>query len=238
MRFRFVYIFVLFLFSREVNAQELNASFQTGYGFYNMSSLAEFTRSTYNQLPFQAKIISNYPAYHYYIPMLKISGDYFEFGLNYLFQTTGSRISSRDYSGEYRLDTRINSNSPGIMLGSLIEDNDFFKMGMFVQSGFNFSVFKISELLQVDTMENTDELKLKSTSFYVEPGFRLLFPYNRVCFEFNIGYYKEFKRNDFTLKNDVEVGIPVKKDFFEPDIWDGLRIGIGMSYTLFKKTEK
>ena len=111
-----------------LKAQDIKFCFQTGYGFYNMSSLKRNTR----YLPFDTKTVSNYPAYQYYKPMIKLVTRNFEFGVVYLFQTTGSRISSKDYSGEYRYDTKINSNSPGVIINKTFHNWGNIKAGLYL----------------------------------------------------------------------------------------------------------
>jgi len=220
---------------QSLEAQDIKFCFQTGYGFYNMSSLKKITKESFEKLPFEAKIISNYPPYHYYQPMIKFSIENFDFGFIYLFQTTGSRISSKDYSGEYRFDSKINCNSPGIIINGIIKDYNILKIALVLQTGVNISVLKMNEYLRIDPLTNTTDQKFTAISFYFEPGINLIYPWNHINFELNIGYKKEMFRNDFSLKGADQNSIPVKKDFIDPDIWDGLRLGITISYTLMKK---
>jgi len=64
--------------------------------------------------------------------MIRFSDENFYFGFVYTFQTTGSRVSSVDYSGEYRFDTKINCNSPGFMLQFKFEDYNILKLDMYI----------------------------------------------------------------------------------------------------------
>ncbi|MDP4273492.1 MAG: hypothetical protein Q8907_04360 [Bacteroidota bacterium] len=128
-RLFFISVFVFYIMG--LKAQDIRLSFQTGYGFYNMKSLSDFTKEAYKSLPFEAKIISNYPPYFYYQPAIKFSNDRFGIGLVYLFQTTGARISSKDYSGEYLYDSKINCYSPAIVFDAFIRDYISFRFNFF-----------------------------------------------------------------------------------------------------------
>jgi hypothetical protein len=222
-----------------LEAQNFKFCFQTGYGFYNMSTFSQLTNQIQSGLPFESKIISNYPAYHYYQPMIILSKNNLDIGLVYLFQTTGSRISSADYSGEYEFDTKINSHSPGIILSGIIKDYNKIKIGLSMQTGWCFSTLKVNEYFRIDTIVNNEEYKYKSNSIYCEPGINCIYTLNNMGFEFNVGYFKEIVRFDYSYDGSGGGDIPVNKKFTDPDVWDGVRIGVTFWYKLNKnKTDK
>jgi len=237
MKYIYSFAFIFHFCLLNLNAQDIKIGFQSGYGFYNMSSLKSITQKSFSQLPFEAKIISNYPPYVYYQPMIRFAYKNFEFGFIYLFQTTGSRISSKDYSGEYRLDTKINSNSPGIIINRKIKDYKIIKLGLSVNAGVNFCELKINESLQVDTISNTSNYRLTARSGYFEPGIYFIYPGSRLSLELNIGYYKEIFKNDYCLNEGAQGQIPVKKEFTDSDMWDGLRLGLTFSFTILKNSD-
>lgn len=221
-----------------LEAQNFKLCFQTGYGFYNMSTFSNLTNQIQSGLPFESKVISNYPPYHYYQPMLKFSKNNFDIGVVYLFQTTGSRISSADYSGEYKFDTKVNGHSPGIILSGIIKDYNKIKIGFSMQTGVCFSTLKVDEYLRVDTLVNSAEYKYKSNSIYFEPGINCIYIVNNMGFEFNAGYFKEVLRSDYSFDGRGGGDIPVNKKLYDPDVWDGVRLGITFSYKLNKTDKK
>lgn len=236
---RILFAFAFSFYISNLLSQEIKVGIRTGYGFYNMSSLSPITREVLNNLPFEAKIISDYPPYHYYQPVIKVGFKHFEIGLAYTFQTTGTRISSKDYSGEYKFDTSINGNSLGFIVGSGIrlgqKDSGRFHLGYFLQTGLNFSNFKMNETLQIDTFKNSTNYKFSGNSFYFEPGINLSYLINeRIIIEADLTYYKEILRKDYELIGERQRSIQVKKKFGESDMWDGFRLGITLSYVLFK----
>jgi hypothetical protein len=222
--------FTSFVLSLE--AQNYKLCFQTGYGFYNMSTFSQLTTQVQSGLPFESKIISKYPPYHYYQPMLKFSKNNFDIGLVYLFQTTGSRISSADYSGEYTFDTKVNSHSPGIILGGILKDYNKIKLGFSMQTGLCFSTLKVNQYLRLDKIVDNADYKYTAKSIYFEPGIKCIYTLNNMGFEFNVGYFKEVLRSDYSYVGSESGNISVNKKLYDPDVWDGVRIGITFSYKL------
>lgn len=230
---RIVLVFLMFLFYIVLKSQDIKLSLQTGYGFYDMSSLKDITKSAMTQIPFVAKTIANYPPFLYYQPMIRFCGKNVEIGFLYTNQSTGSRISSKDYSGEYRLDTRIHSNSPAVILNLTKDDFDNFKLWWSLKLGANFTSFKMTEYMHLTggtTNENSTDLV--AGALYFEPGVNISVPVNKFSIELNFAYQKEVFRNDLQTKDNPNEGISLKKNFMESDLWDGFRLGITVAYTL------
>lgn len=235
---KYLLALALFLSIASSNAQDLKISFQTGYGFYDMNTFKDITKDANESLAFETKIISNYPPYNYYQPMIIIVNNKLELGFFYLFQTTGSRISSVDYSGEYLFDSKINSHSPGILIGYEIKEYDKISIGLNVLVGFTFNTLKFNESLKLNKeLVSDEENTLTSENPYFKPNLKITYSINRFSSSINVGYLKEFFRNNYTLEGARANHIPVETKFSESDIWDGIRIGISFSYTMIKNKE-
>jgi hypothetical protein len=154
-----------------------------------------------------------------------------KYGFIYTYQSTGSRVSSKDYSGEYKFDARIYSHSPGVFI-NIYRYKGTMTFGLFSEIGINFNTLKLNEYVRIDTIANNQKYSFTSTSFYVKPGVNIIYPWNKYSLEFNVGIYKEFLKNDLS---DGQSFIPVKKNILEYDMWDGLRIGLIFSYNWSKK---
>lgn len=213
-------------------AQDIKINLLAGVGFYHMNTFSELDENILQTLPFDAKLVSNFPPYPYYQPMVKIKCKNSEIGLVYLYQTTGSRISSKDYSGEYRLDTKVNSHSPGLIFNGIFKKYKTLNLGMYLQAGWVFSSLKMNEYLKIDTESTSNDYAFKSNSAYIEPGFFIMVPLHRVSFELNAGYFKEFLRKDYIQSSGEDGKIVVKKEFMETDVWDGARLGLTVCYTI------
>ena len=223
---------ILLVCCSNIVAQNLQFGFQYGIGIYNMNSLKSVTEKTYDQLPFESKIISNYPVYFYYEPILKLLYKDLNFGILYTYQSTGSRISSKDYSGEYKFDSRIYSNSPGLYVSYNMNHDLKYRFALFSEIGINITKLNMNESINVDTVINNN-YKFFTNSYYFKPGIVFSYKLKKLCFDISVGYFKEFKRNNFNLKGDPEAELPVKTKFLDSDIWDGFRFGITVSYTIF-----
>ena len=149
MKRKIAFIAAFLLYISSLVAQDVKIGLQTGYGFYNMTTLSSLTNDILQQLPFDAKIISNYPPYIYYQPRVIFSSNNLEYGFSYTFLTTGSRISSKDYSGEYKFDTSIDGNCLGFILGSKSNTFERFNFGYSLTMGVNFTTFKVMEILKI-----------------------------------------------------------------------------------------
>jgi len=60
-------------------------------------------------------VVKDFPPYLYFQPELSWGNDTFSIGICDAFQSTGARISVKDYSGEYRMESRIKSHAPAIL---------------------------------------------------------------------------------------------------------------------------
>jgi hypothetical protein len=104
-------LFPVFLWS-----QELAIGFQYGFEGNSMFELHNLNSGIITTIPFDTKVVSDFPGYWYYQPALKLAFKKFGIGINYSYNSTGSRISGKDYSGEFRFDLRLNKKSPGVFI--------------------------------------------------------------------------------------------------------------------------
>lgn len=220
------------------NAQSIKISIQTGYGFYNMSTFKNITEDVCQNVPFESKIMSNYPPYNYYQPMLILTKNRFDIGLLYIYQTTGSRISSKDYSGEYLFESKINGHNPGVILGYKIKEYKRIDVGLSLHAGISFNTLKFIEYFQIgNEVINDDVSSFTEYNFYFRPNMNFSYTRNRFSGNLSIGYFKEIFRNKYTLVGARENYIAVNKNFGESDVWDGFRFGLTISYFILKSTD-
>jgi hypothetical protein len=222
----------------QVNAQKINFGLETGLGKYGMRDLKEISRDIITQLSFPARITSDYPVYLYYQPQIIFKFKSFNFGLLYSFHSTGSRISSKDYSGEYKYDTKINCHAPAIILGIIPYSPTRIKNAVLCEVGFVRSNLSMNESMRIGTESSSVGYEFVANSFFFEPKFQLSYPMkNNFTLGINIGYFKEFKRGDFKLKKDSQSIIPMDHDFIVENGWDGLRLGLSVSYSIHGSSE-
>ena len=128
-------------------SQSLDAGFQLGTGFYSMSGLKSINNEVVRSLQFDSEIVSDFPPYFAYRPFILFNFGSYKFGIRYTFNSTGSRVSSKDYSGEYRFDMKIRSPS---FLSTCIKQGkywDMFSLLIFKKS-YSIPIFsKVSAML-------------------------------------------------------------------------------------------
>lgn len=212
-------------------SQNIKMGVQTGLGSYKMDELKWFTSSIYKSLPFQAKIISNYPTYIYYKPSIVLSYNNLNLGFQIAQYSTGSRISSKDYSGEYLFDTKIN----GTALGYYIDFGGFsvfnkFKISPFLESGIIFSEFKLKEYFTLNNVEITNSsFKLNSKNYYSSVGFKFEYTISKLLSaELSSSYSVQYGKKN--LKTDEGGAIQGNHGDLQPN-WGGFQTGLALFFT-------
>ncbi len=213
----------------------LEIGMQTGIGFYTMKDLKKLNDNVFKDLPFQARVIADYPPYFYYKPAISASFNKFSFGLQAAFYSTGSRISSKDYSGEYLFNIKTKCIAPGAYIDLLLFTfPDNYKLSLFSEGGIAFSGLDLKEHLTVGEQEiSNSDYSFKSQNYYFEPGVKFRRSiYKSVSLELNAGYFFQFGKKAFeTDKREI---LSTGNTAIRPG-WNGLRIGISVLLTMSVK---
>lgn len=220
-------------------AQELNFSYSVGVGSYKMDNLKPFNDYVKEVIPFETKIVSNFPPYFYYQPMVSLRVKAFQVGVGYAFHSTGSRVSSKDYSGEYSFDTKVNSHSPILNLNLAVYRKGFIRTSIYAESGVDFSRINFHENLYVlDTQLIDDYDKYKAFNINFEAGITVMYEWKKFGVGINTGYLTMITLRAFHVPDNKNYFLidPVTNDKVNP-MWDGLRFGITISYCLNKAKE-
>ena len=224
-------LFILFVFiCSSARPEDLKISLQTGIGFYRMKELKEFTTSVYQDLPFKAGIISNYPPFLYYKPVFLISCKKFDVGIQVSYSSTGARISSKDYSGEYLFDSKIHCISPGLHLDlSLFSIKAKSRVFMYAEGGVAFTRMNLSETLTVfDEKLLNSSYSFKVKNYYLEPGLKFEQPiYSFIRAELIAGYFIQFGKRD--LATDENEMILDGSHAINAE-WTGFRCGLSVLF--------
>jgi hypothetical protein len=195
--------------------QELDFDLQGGLGFYKMTDLKGLTQTNSN-----GKITSNYPANFYFQPSLTLKASAFSFGFIYSYHTTSARYT--DHAG-ILANTTVNCHVPGIKLGLEPDIEGFIRTSVYCELGRVFT-----------NLTGLHEGNYIGRSFYYEPGIQ----FNHYLQKFNkiglsIGYFKEFKRDDFGLKGASGTVIKTYNNYGNG--WDGFRLGLSFTIIVSKR---
>ena len=159
-----------------VKAQEsgsgiLRISGSLGIGMYLQSDLRDLNENLKNQLPFNVKLVSNFPPRPFYGlgVMIKV-GKNIAIGPDYQFHSTGSRLGLRDYSGAYTFDQIISAHSVGLCSEFLVSRYTHSALGLMPKAGAEFATWKISEKYQIGETETNTVYRCKGTNYFIEPA--------------------------------------------------------------------
>jgi hypothetical protein len=216
---KLIFTYLIFFISIKFSiAQKLVFGMESGIGTYSMENLKLVTNSISGAVPFETKLVDNYPPYLYFRPSVSINFNSYNLGLIFNIQSSGARVSSKDYSGEYSLDLKVKSNSIGIF--NEFETNTGKNiLSIYNISGINFSEINIIESLIVfDQKAPSENEKLNSESYFTEAGIRAKFKVDKISLGLNLGYNYQFKN---------------KKEL-TPE-WNGVRGGLFVNYIFGNK---
>jgi hypothetical protein len=225
-------ILILLLYIKG-NSQEISAGLQSGIGTYSMRDLKNINEIIIRELPFDTKTVANFPPFLYYSAVIKKQIRNVNLGIVYSFQSTGSRISGRDYSGEYRFDMIINSSAPGIYDEFILPSQGKAQFSFFSIFGVLFSKLKIDEFLTVlDNNVTDDTYRYKALNYYLEPGFSFSYPIKFLKIGINTGYLIQLRNRSFySVENKNYMLLnPQSGDLVRPG-WNGIRAGLSVIYT-------
>lgn len=227
-------ILLILLFAGEANSQQISLGLQSGIGTYSMDELKKINNSVLDGMPFDAEMVADFPPYLYFRPFVMTRRKGLNLGLNFTYQSTGSRVSSKDYSGEYRFDMVTNSFGPGAFCEIDLNPYSELRLTGYTSLGLMFSELTVTENLTVLDNPLIDEsYRFKAKYVYAEPGLKLSYPVGFMVIGINAGYmitlkglqYSLAENSDYYLQSSAS-GDPVKPE------WNGFRLGLSVVFAL------
>jgi len=197
-----------------------------------MKDLKSINSDLQNSLTFETKIVADYPPYLYYSPGLYVSWEKFNVGIHTTLNSTGSRISSKDYSGQYGFDTRVFSFAPSIYVDALIVPlQNKLNLYFSTEIGAIFSSLALDErLVLYDEVLIDESFDFYALNYFIEPGLKLDYQFNDIfSAAFNMSYLVQFGDNAYEA-NDIGT-FYYKQNAIKPE-WNSLRIGLALHLTI------
>jgi hypothetical protein len=228
---KYLFIFFIILYSFTLKAQFLKVSIEVGIGTYQLSGLKEINESVLSDLPINGKLVHDFPATFYYRPSISLKFKRFNFGYSHTYKSTGARISTKDYSGEYRFDMISSAHSPSLHIDYLLSQNTKIETYVRLLGGVSFSDLSVEEFFELNEEVHTNEsFEFSSNNYFFEPGFYFTYPIKGLLLESHIGYHISMGDNTLTdSSGDIELTNPDNGNSIPPN-WGGIRIGIGLAY--------
>jgi len=195
----------LILSVTELPAQNLSFTLGAGTGTYGMKELKELNRVFQQAVPFETRIVSDFPPFLNYSASIRVQDDKAFYGIFYSFQTTGSRISARDYSGEYVLDMILTGNAAGVSAGFIIPSGGRLNYSVSAVYGVILTRLKLNESFNVTGTEilNT-RFRASAKDPFAGPVITISCPVRNFDFGVSAGYLFQITRGRLTGTGDYE----------------------------------
>lgn len=205
------------------NKLPLHVAFQVDYGTYDMKDLRDINTDVIKNLPFKARVVSDIPGYINFKGMVLLEQGGFLIGPTIAFQSTGSRVSSVDYSGEYNFDLKVSSTNIGFLGSYSILSKEKYSLGIYSDVGIILSKLEVEEnVTAYDHLVLDEDQNLSSRNFFYEPGIVYHFLRNKIlsC-RISMGYQLQFGDKNFRLDKQETTISPQ---------WEGLRLGVSLFF--------
>ncbi len=222
-------ILFFFLFSNAFS-QTWHLGVGTGVWIHSQKSLKDFNESIQSSLPFSAEITDNFPITPYFQLNAGYTFKKLSVGTLYTFNSTGSRITSTDYSGSYYFDLILSGHLAGLTVGSFKSFNNKWLIIYNAEIGSVFSSLKMKESVIINNFDSyDDETDFAAISIYSKPNVQLSYELKKLSLGLSVGYLIDFK-SQFRLKNQKDaVLINPSSHTKVKSGWNGFMIGFSLS---------
>jgi hypothetical protein len=211
--------------SKATVAQKIRIELGSGIAGYSMTDLKSLNDLALKNLPIEGKITDNFPSQPY--ETVTISSHIwkaFIVGITGSYYTTGSRVSYKDYSGEYRFDNVLSSYNPGILIGAKLYSGAV-DISLLTRTSYSFVNMKLKETIMDDSQTN----KFKSNSISVLPELKIARRIKMFEISLNSGYMYDFEAPyTFSDGNGKLRNSETNKEI--RNNWSGFRFSLNLGY--------
>jgi hypothetical protein len=211
-------------------------SFQFGIGagkmMYKQEPLKTFNSGILRSIPFTTSVTDNFPATNYYQGEIGYNFRRFFLGVNYAYNSTGSRHTLSDYSGSYYYDVILSGHMPGVSLGLFSGFNNRWKLYSMSDFGAVFSSLKLEESFVLGTNPaESENLELETLSYFARPQLRLSYEFYNIKVSLSGGYFIDFGA-PFHFKDDKENKLMNSRNEEVRSGWNGFTTGLNVYFVL------
>lgn len=211
-------------------AAQFNVSYSAGYGTYEMGDMSNMLEQSLSairgQMPDGLKITDNFPGYITHNIDLAYRLNRHEFGLKGSYFSTGGKTAYADYSGRYHEKLLLDAYRVGLMYRfHFFKLSNIFSLYGELSPGITFSSLDYDVLLELPDYEvkETDpgaDLGDIKSGYSILPMIGAQFqPIRHLYFQAAVGY-------------DVEFGAKLNKNKNLSAEWSGIRLQLGVGFTL------
>jgi hypothetical protein len=225
---------IVVLFPVSVHSQVSFSAFG-GFATYKMAQLKEFNEVIKETLPFDVGTVDNFkPGFYFGASAQAVPFSNLLFGLRYQFNTTGSRIGTKDYSGYYSFDQIVNGHLIGIEPGVIMTETAKYRLTLTIMSGALFTNIKSKETLSISGEKEESSENLSAFSIPVYPSLTLSIPViDLISVCFSAGYLID-TGGKVHLKGNSNAVLMTGENIVKTG-WNGLRINAGLKLNLISR---
>lgn len=201
-----------------------------GLGTYKMDNLKEINKLHAKSLPIETVTVDNFnPGFYIGTSAnLELSGELI-LGLSYQYNTTGSRIGQKDYSGYYAYDQIVNGHFIGIEPETIIGANNFMTASVSIVTGVSFTNLRMIETISIAEQKQVNSESFAAASVYLYPAVKLCIPaFKIISGTVSLGYLYD-TGGKVHLKGNKDAVIGINDSPVETG-WTGLRITAGLRF--------
>jgi hypothetical protein len=218
-----IVIILLLCASLQLPAQKVELMFTTGMATYSMRDLKKMNDDLQAQIPFSTSVTDNFPMTfqfggHFAV---QLSNNY-KIGILYAYNSTGSRLTSSDYSGSYYFDNIVTGHTIGMLNGFRVYSHEAFRIDFQANIGVVASILKMNEALNVADTSMSASSHFTATGIFLEPRFEGSYQWKHLKVGAYLGYLVNPMgkiTDDDGQKSSATIN------------WSGLRFGIEIGIT-------
>lgn len=214
------------------------ASIGIGFGraSYAMDDLKLWNEDLGNSIDFEHGITSSFPDWWMFSVQSRIPiSPRLSTCVNYNYNSSGSRISSKDYSGEYRIEQVINGYSlgTGLYYGLIPSGKTEILAGL--EAGGTYGRHKLKEEIIIENGSEKEETRFSAWSIYTMPALDIAYPIGPIILGVKLGYNFSFMGR--LRYQNYPVKTSDRKHVIKAD-WSGYRVLFSLSLPLNTKGDQ
>ncbi len=227
----FLILSIAFFFRISVYPQVSFSSFG-GIATFQMNHFKVLNDIIAEALPFNTTSADNFgPGLYFGASVNTMLFPGLMFGLGYQYNTTGSRIGTKDYSGFYCYDQILNGHFLYLEPAVIFEETSKYSFVLSFPSGAVFTRARLEEILSVSDRDEKSSEALSALSFAICPSLKASFPVKDCLSAFvSIGYMID-KGGKVHLNGNSNAVLRAGDRIVKTG-WTGLRLSAGLNLNL------
>ena len=226
----FEYILIMMLLIPVEAIPQVSVGVFGGLGTYRMAKLKEINEVQTMTVPIEIREIDNFDPRLYIGASVNVKlTEVILLGMNYGFNSTGSRIGLKDYSGYYAYDQIVNGHLFGLEPEVIVWMHRYLTISVSVMSGVIFTSLEMREAMSIGTVKEEDSELFAAVSVPVYPAVKFSRTlYKKLSAQVSAGYSFD-TGGKVHLEGDEDAVIKINNTTVRTG-WSGFRITAGLRF--------